>query len=250
MSNAEAATTKPMSPEDLHQVLFSSPNPEPPRRGTNEFLGTEELRPYAESVLLSVANKANGAFGFSPTPISLSNGTYRAKCYEGGIEGVFGINRRYFVNVVHNELATYADPWFREQVFRDPVRLEALSREPNYLTSEAARVVAETALKTLGMDETKLATLNPPVVQQQTWKERNNQLLPVFVVVYPTIKTPDEHRDYLFRFDILGIVPGGFVSEFHNATFGDEKYLQMPLPPGYREKANGFIDSPAGKKLR
>ncbi|HEU0010066.1 MAG TPA: hypothetical protein VFT34_09655, partial [Verrucomicrobiae bacterium] len=132
----------------------------------------------------------------------------------------------------------------------DPIRLEALSREPNHLTTERARLLAERALKSLGMDEAKLAALSPPIVQQQTWKERNDQLLPVFVVIYPTRQTAEEHRDYLFRFDIMGIVPGGFVSEFHNATFGDEKYLQLPLAPGYREKARDFINSPAGKKLR
>lgn len=248
-SRAAAAADSP-SAQELHQILYSSPTPLPPRRGTNEFRGPEELRAYAESVLFSVANKANSAFGFSPTPINLSNGTYRAKCYEGGIEGVFGSNRRYMVSVVHNELEIYADHWFREQVFRDPVRLEALSREPNHVTAEGALLLAERALKALGMDEAKLRALPPPTVQQQTWKERSDLLLPVFVVYYPTKQTAEEHRNYFFRFDIMGIVPGGFVSEFHNTTFGDEKFLQMPLMPGYREKARQFIDSPAGKKLR
>ncbi len=152
---------KSINTQKVSQILFSAPYQVPEPRATNQFLGPDELRPYAQDLLLSVANKANQAFRFTTSPIALSNGTYRAKCYEEGIDGIFGMNRRYMVSVICSQIEIYADHWFREQVFRDPIRLEALSQEPNQLSAEGARSLAEQSLKTFGLDETVLARLGP-----------------------------------------------------------------------------------------
>ena len=108
MTNPDPVVTEGRSPAG--SLLFTSPFTPPQQRSTNELLGPEELRPYTEGVILDWANRANAAFHFSAAPVVLSNGTYRAKCYEGGIEAVFGMDKRYVVSLVHNELEIYFQP--------------------------------------------------------------------------------------------------------------------------------------------
>jgi len=195
--------------------------------------------------MVTMANKANEAFEFSPSPLTLENCGYLARCNEeGGLNGSLAMNSgRHSVSVVHNQIEIYSDRSFDMEVFRDPARLEALKRETNYLTPEEARRLADRALKALGLSEVALARLGPPMAQQQKWGERGDELLPVFVVEYPRPGKSDAVVDYYFHFDIFGTQPGGFISKFHNATFGDERFLQVPLSPGYREKVREYLQA-------
>ncbi len=239
-----------IQPEQQRQLLFSPPDRPRISNPTNRYNGPDVLRGYAEERMLNWVNRANQAFGFSTSPISMTNMLYGARCDEpGGLIGSVTMNNgRHVVSVVHNDIELYFDSWFREGVFRDPARLEALSQQKNYITEEDAKLIAHNSLKSLGLRAGQLAALEPPVVSQQTWLERQNQLLPVFVVVYPARRTPEEHREYLFRFDIMGIIPGGFVSEFWNRTYGNEKFLRTESPPGYREKVTDYLQSLKQKK--
>ncbi len=108
--------------------------------------------------------------------------------------------------------------------------------------------MAERALKILGLSDERLAALGKPVVQQQSWKEKD-RLLPVFTVAYQRRIEADVEPSHIFRFEIMGIVPGGFISEFHNSAF-DEKFLQIQLPFDYKEKVQKHLETSTDKKKR
>lgn len=215
------------------------------------YHGPAELEGYATNAAFEMVNRMNGAFhAFTNASGALEKIT-PANCIcfiQAELEGlrisVGPTNEpgRFSFSIAFGKFGTFHDELYEEiRIKYDPLLMEYLHRQTNYIDSARAELMAKTALQKLGLSEQQIKKLGRPVVNQQEGPQLK-QFLPLYHVHYFEKGRSSELDPWdIIYFDIYGNSPGGRIT-----SFGSDyslPFYEPPRPTNYVEQVTKWLET-------